>query len=110
MVTNTVDIIQITSYCFVFISGTIGNAFVVRWFGAPTKIGNAGNKLVVVLAINDFFSSIFVPLYSIHTIVSYFEGTWHLGKFFCHSLPGLNLTFLYATSFLLVAISMERFR
>ena len=112
MVSNAVDIIQITLYGFVFISGTIGNAFVVRWFGAPSEIGKAGNKLVVVLAVNDFFSSIFYPFYHIHYIVRHFAigGTWHLGKFFCHSLLGLYLTFLYATSFLLVAISIERFR
>ena len=112
MVSNTVDIIQITLYCFVFISGTVGNAFVMRWFGAPSEIGKAGNKLVVVLAVNDFFSSIFVPFYYIHYIVRHFAigGAWHLGKFFCHTLLGLYFTFLYATSFLLVAISIKRFR
>ena len=110
MVSNPVDIIQRTLYGLVFISGTIGNAFFVKWFGAPCEIGKAGNKFVVVLAVNDFFSSIFFPLNSIQNIVSRFEGTWHLEKFFCHSLLGLCFTFLYATSFLLVAISIERFR
>ena len=87
MVSNTVDIIQITLYCFVFISGTIGNAFVVRWFGAPSEIGKAGNKLVVALAINDFLSSIFFPFCLIYSILH--RGLWHLERFFCYSQIGL---------------------
>ena len=107
MVYSAINIIQISFYSFIFIFGTIGNAFVVRWFGVPSEIGKAGNKLVVILAINDFLSSIFVPLHHIHRIVS--KETWHIRKALC-ALLGLYYTFLFATSFLLVAISIERFR
>ena len=40
MVSNPLDIIQITLYGLVFISGTIGNAFVVKWFGATSELGS----------------------------------------------------------------------
>ena len=98
---------------FVLMSGTIGNALVIRWFGTKEERKKAGNKLVVALAINDFLSSIFVPMFQVHEIINVSikpPHAWYLGEVFCYLQYGMPLTFLMVTSFLLVAISVERFR
>ena len=113
MVYKVVDIILIVCYAFVFLSGTVGNGFVIRWFGRKGERRKAGNKLVVMLAINDLLSSVLVPLSQIHYLISASinpPGVWYLGKVLCYSLPGIGRTFLYATSFYLIAISLERYR
>ena len=113
MAITEVDIILIVTYGLVVIFGTIGNMLVIAWFGIGEKRKNPGSKLVVVLAINDFLASIFVPFLQINWIVSFSlnpQDAWYLGKTLCHSLYGIQLTFLVATPYLLIAISMERLR
>ena len=110
---NAGDIFLIICYGVVFLSGTIGNGLVVKWFGTKKERKRAGNKLVVVLAINDFLSSIFVPLLQIHFIISLSltpRYLWYLGEGLCRTLFGIQVTFLIATSWLLIAISLERYR
>ena len=97
----------------VLTSGTVGNILVIRWFGTKEERKKAGNKLVVALAINDFLSSIFVPLFQIHNVIRLAldpPQAWYLGEVFCYLNFGLPVTFLMVTSFLLIAISVERFR
>ena len=113
MALNGVDIVLTICYGFVFLSGTVGNSFVINWFGKKSERKKAGNKLVVMLAINDLISSVLVPLSQIHYLISASinpPGVWYLGKVLCYSLPGIGRTFLYATSFYLIAISLERYR
>ena len=100
-------------YGFIFVCGTIGNCFVIKWFVKQEERKKAGNKLVIVLAINDFLSSIFVPLQQIHDAIRLSSepvNAYYIGRVFCHSLQGIQIAFLLATSFLLVAISLERYR
>ena len=106
-------IILIVTYGIVVIFGTIGNMLVIAWFGFGEKRKNLGSKLVVALAINDFLASIFVPLLQIQFIVSASLNppyAWNLGKTLCHSLNGIQLSFLIVTPYLLIAISVERLR
>ena len=110
---HDVEIALITIYGLVVICGTLGNGLVIKWFVIGEERKKPGNKLVVVLAINDFLASIFVPLDQIHMITSRALGrplAWYLGKAMCQSLSGIQLTFLSATPLLLIAISVERFR
>ena len=113
MVFTGVDVALIICYALVFLFGTIGNCFVVRWFGNQKERQKAGNKLVTALAVNDFLSSIVVPLWQIHHIFRDSlqpKHAWYIGRGLCYSLPGLGMIFLHVTSFLLVAISLERYR
>ena len=113
MTFSNIDIVLSIFYGLVFLLGTLGNAFVIKWFGVKEERKKAGNKLVVVLAVNDFLSSIFVPLLQFHNIVSKAldpPGVWYIGKDLCISLAGLQQAFLIATSFLLMTIAIERFR
>ena len=107
------DVVLITCYGLVAVSGTVGNGLVIKWFGTKEERQKAGNKLVVVLAMNDFLSSIFVPLVQIHFIISLSlepKYAWYLGEGLCRSLYGLQKTFLISPSWLLIAISIERYR
>ena len=113
MAVTAVDIILILTYGLVVIFGTIGNMLVIAWFGFGEKRKNPGSKLVVALAINDFLASLFVPLLQIQYIVSPSLNppyAWYLGKTLCHLLAGTQFTFLVATPYLLIAISVERLR
>ena len=107
---NSEDIILTIFYGFVVILGTIRNALVVKWFWAREE---AGSKLVVVLAINDFLASLLVPLNKIHGAVRHSlepSDAWYLGQCLCYILHGMQMTFLYTTSWILIAIAIERFR
>ena len=113
MALSVEDIILVILYSMVVLFGTVGNILVIRWFVKKEERKKAGNKLVVVLAINDFAASIFVPLLLIHLIITDStkpQHAWYLGKVMCRSLLALQLTFLIATPWLLVAISVERYR
>ena len=125
MVFSVPDIILIICYGLIFICGTIGNIFVISWFGASEKRGKAGSKLVIVLAINDFLSSIFVPIYQIHFIIRFSlvskdakgvlgafftRSSWYVGKTLCHLDLGIQSVFITATALLLIVISIERYR
>ena len=110
---SVLDIVLMVAYGFVVIFGTVGNGLVIKWFGMREKRKKSGNKLVVFLAANDFLASIFMPLLQIHSIAANAldpQRSWYLGRGLCHSLLGIILSLLYATSMLLIAISVERFR
>ena len=99
-------------YSLVALLGTIGNTLVVKWFGEKNMRQKAGNKMVVVLAVNDFVSSIIVPFLRISYIIRLddFSQKVVLRKTLCYFAAGIMETFLIATSWLLVAISVDRLR
>ena len=96
-------------YLLVIVFGAVGNILVVKWFGKKSIRKKAGNKMVVVLAVNDFVSSIIIPLLRISQI---FQNIFQIdqGKTLCHLSGGVMEAFLIATSWLLVAISIDRLR
>ena len=108
------NIIAITAYVILIVLGTIGNSFVVKWFLAKRKM--TGSKFVIMLALTDLLNSIVSPLDTIHVSVSRglhpmpFRSRWYLGEFMCSLMSGLPRTLLCASPWLLVAISVERYR
>ena len=103
---NAHDVSQLSLYTFVFVSGTIGNAIVIRSFiGASDQ---PGSRFVVALATIDFLASVYVPFCNVMTIIS--DGHWFLGEVGCFILrPWLESSFS-ASAWILVAISLERAR
>ena len=99
-------------YSLVTLLGTVGNILVVKWFGKKNMRQKAGNKMVVVLAVNDFASSIFVPFLRISSLIRLqeFSQVVVLRKALCYFSGGIMETFLIASSWLLVAISFDRLR
>ena len=107
------DIILLFFYPLVTILGVGGNLYVIKWFYSKERRKMAGSALVVVLAFNDLLASITVPSTQIHHIISHNKqpyGSWYLGKILCHTLHESGVVFLLATSWILIAIALERYK
>ena len=97
----------ITVYGLIFITGTIGNGIVIKSFLA--KSAQPGCRFVVALALVDLISSIWIPLINI-VLALYKSVHWPLGKICCYILRPFGISFMFASAWLLVAISLERAR
>ena len=109
---TTPEVLLLALYTVIFIIGVAGNILVARFFGASNLKKKAGSRLVIALAINDLLASVLVPINQIHSIISRNlnpVAAWYLGKPLCYTMIGISFTFLLATGWLLVAISIERF-
>ena len=101
------DILTLTLYTLIFTSGTIGNAVVIKSFlRAPDQ---PGSRFVIGLGVVDFISSIFTPFGNIMFTI-YDHKHWPLGKVGCLMYSSWSDSFQGASSWLLVAISLERAR
>ena len=111
---NGKDIILIFFYSFMIPLGLIGNGLTIRYFRFTPKWKEAGTKLLVVLAVNDLVSSLYVPLEKNHFIVQYvlsgYSNTWIFGKLLCYLTVGLSDMLFVVTSWMLVAVAAERYR
>ena len=96
-------------YTLIFLLGTFGNGSVIYTLGIKRrKTRKQGHELIVALAVTDFLSSIAMPFVMINDLASDFR--WHLGEVGCIIFPGLNSIFLFASAWILAAISWERRR
>ena len=94
-------------YIFIAISGTIGNAIVIKSFIRASD--KPGSRFVVGLALIDLVASFLVPFYYIVVLV-YAGQHWPLGKIACFMIvPWLPSPF-FASAWMLVVISAERAR
>ena len=109
---TTTDIIELCFFSFAILVGTVGNTLVIKHFAFGDSSDRPGSRLVIVLAVIDFVSSIWIPsivliriIYRLPNKFTHWpseEMTWKLAMLY----PSL----LYATSWLLLAISLERAR
>ena len=74
MALTSMEISLVVLYLLVIVFGTVGNVLVVIWFRKKNMRQKAGNKLVVVLAVNDFVSSIIIPIMRISSIIRLEHG------------------------------------
>ena len=98
--------------CFsiIIMVGTTGNAMVIYVVGIKHKLVRTYDIHIVALAITDFYASIFIPLVSIHDIITNFESWQLLGVIGCKLLVPLNQITVLVSALILVAISVSRLR
>ena len=105
----------IVCLCIILLLGTVGNGLVIKSFLKQTN--TAGSKFVIALAISDFLNSIFGPVRIMQNVISQslhptptIWPVWFLGKTLCRAMYGVSPISLCVTSWILVAISSERYR
>ena len=105
------ELLQLCLYSTNFLVGAVGNALVIRKFGVEDNVGRPGSRFVIILAFLDLVSSILIPgviiiqiLYRFHTF-----STWPLGEFTCRIIVFYPIL-LHSTSWLLLAVTVERAR
>lgn len=104
---NPTSVIVSVVFSLIFLLGTIGNSLVLAVLLRSGQVGyNTTNLFILNLSVADFFFIIFcVPFQA--TIYS-LEG-WVFGSFMCKVVHFfINLT-MYASSFTLAAVSVDRF-
>ena len=109
---NYKDILQLCIYSVTILIGTFGNLLVVKYFAFGELSSHPGSRFVVVLAVIDFVSSLWIPVF-VPIVEILYEAptsyTWPFGEKACQILMFYPVLF-YASSWLLVAISLERAR
>ncbi len=103
---NPASVIVSVVFSLIFLLGTIGNSLVLAVLLRSGQVGyNTTNLFILNLSVADFFFIIFcVPFQA--TIYS-LEG-WVFGSFMCKVVHFfINLT-MYASSFTLAAVSVDR--
>ena len=111
---NTGTVAIFILYTLVFLCGTIGNALVIKYNISSSTTKRNGSKFVVVLAIVDLISSIWVPFVEVNRILFYRpyirDSHWPYGKIPCYVLNGYFYGMFYSSAWLLVAVGIERIR
>ena len=106
------DIWELGAYSINILLGTIGNALVIKHFASSDGLQRPASRFVIILAGVDFLSSIWIPGYIITRKLYFFPPgipSWPFGEYFCRIAKFYPFLF-YATSWLLLAISLERAR
>ena len=105
------EIASICLYIIALVTGTFGNALVIKHFAQGDTSNRPGSRFVIILAANDIVTSIWLPPSHINEILYYFAGIhhWPFGEVICY-ISSFYLTWLFTTPWLLLAISVERAR
>ena len=104
------EIFVLSLYAFVILVGTVGNGLVIQKFFVNRD--KPGSRFVLVLAMIDMITSIWIPMIFIGEIVNKISErffSFPFGKVACY-LRLFRLSLFAASAWLLVAISLERIR
>ena len=105
------ETVQLCIFSLTVLIGTIGNGLVVKYFASENVQSRPGSRFVIVLGFLDCISSIWIPGSAITNMIYNGIATqyWPFGEVTCRIVLFYPLL-LYATPWLLVAISIERAR
>lgn len=117
--TNTLDFgpltvrewLLVAALGLIFLCGVIGNLLVIHAFGykKTSRHTSSTERLILYLAIIDFFASIFnPPLFMYLTITRYMK--WHFGYIGCKVLPAFGPITTTASAGMLLLFAVDRYR
>ncbi|XP_057303400.1 C-C chemokine receptor type 1-like [Hydractinia symbiolongicarpus] len=106
---STAKILMYICFIVIFLLGTVGNVIVIYAIGAKYRVVRGYNLHIISLSIADLYTSIFLPVVTIHDLLTNLEA-WHLGVIGCKILPAMNHVTMLVSSFMLVIISVSRLR
>ena len=95
----------------IFLCGMIGNLLVIHAFGykKTSRHTSSTERLILYLAIIDFFASIFNPLLFMYlTITRYIK--WHFGYIGCKILPAFGPITTTASAGMLLLFAVDRYQ
>ncbi|XP_022057921.2 chemerin-like receptor 1 [Acanthochromis polyacanthus] len=99
-----INTLSLVLYCLIFIMGTLGNGLVIYVTGFRMK-RTVNSVWFLNLALADFLFTVFL----VFTIVSHSRGNqWDFGTFMCKLNNFVSLVNMFASVFLLTAISLDR--
>ncbi len=107
IVLNSRSILLISTYTVVCSFGIFGNGYVCQMI---MRKRNKSQFMILLfsLAFADLLCSIMSPIPLLHSAL-FPKGKYHLGAY-CYVARAINVTFLCASTWSLVVISMERYR
>lgn len=106
---STAKILMYICFIVIFLLGTVGNVIVIYAIGTKYRVVRGYNLHIISLSIADLYTSIFLPVVTIHDLMTNLEA-WHLGVIGCKILPAMNHVTMLVSSFMLVIISVSRLR
>ncbi|XP_068592645.1 chemerin-like receptor 1 [Cebidichthys violaceus] len=103
-VLRNVRMVSLILYCVIFMVGTLGNGVVIYVTGCRMK-RTVNSVWFLNLALADFLFTAFLFI----LIISVSQGhQWQFGQFMCKLFSFVNFVNLFASVFLLTAISLDR--
>ena len=108
---NVREWLLITAFSMIFLCGVIGNGLVIFIFGykKKPKKSSSTERLILYLAIIDFFASLFNPLLFIYLIVTRHKQ-WHFGYVGCKIIPAFGPVITTASAGILLLFAVDRYR
>ena len=93
---------------FAFLTGSLGNAFVIYVFSHKKKQRTHYERLVSLLAVCDLLTSLTLPLLNLYVLLSDYKE-WHFGSTGCKLLPVFSYMSMTASQSILLMITYERY-
>ncbi|XP_031697252.1 chemokine-like receptor 1 isoform X1 [Anarrhichthys ocellatus] len=103
-VKKTVQMVVLVLYCVIFMAGTLGNGVVIYVTGCRMK-RTVNSVWFLNLALADFLFTAFL-IFKIISVSQ--EQQWQFGQFMCKLFHFVSLVNMFASVFLLTAISLDR--
>lgn len=102
---RSLNIMSIIVYCLAFVLGVLGNGVVIWVTGFKMK-KTVNTIWFLNLAVADFLFTAFLPLSVTYTAM---EFHWPFGKFLCKLNSTVSFLNMFASVYILVVISMDRY-
>ncbi|XP_078480710.1 chemerin-like receptor 1 [Lampetra planeri] len=96
---------SIVVYCLVFVLGVVGNGVVIWVTGFKMK-KTINTVWFLSLAVADFLFTAFLPFSVAYTILDFH---WPFGKFLCQLTSMINSLNMFASVYILMVISVDRY-